>query len=847
MVFIVALLLSQMMMTRNPSPRRATILEDADEEDDDAQAQIMEPPRLVRRRLSELPHYNEQESVDGIDHDDDDDDSYQESSPSSSLHGNESGNMDASGSEYYDEEEEEDEEEEDASLEHPLRDEFSSSEQEEVLLDNDNHDEEDHDDNSDYTGDESEGKEGEGMSDHEPHSEYESAASSFYSVPIPTGATRTEEQDLTAASLHVLLQQPVDTTGSTTQDYDPPEWSTAMLSNAAGSLLPVARDTLLSKKTDRCSNDVSNGEHIQPVVMYNEGGDSMEVASTRDDCGVSFDPQQLQAAQQSSNPTVDDIVHNSFRDAILQEDATTLRHDDTTPMDGPHNTSTTASMHDKLQFAPDDCNLHKCMPPLTETARVVSPHDDQMEAKDSTPATKSESTPPADQHESTSVRLQQCSLPQNTDQENESPLQLPRRENVQTSVDGVSPQEWQRGEEILTQFSNLSTPCDQQAQAISLEKLVATAATSPQEEGIAENFFTEKPFQVWNLARDEGSSSRNVAATKNSLVVRQATETEQHSQAEKEMEAATEMGEPGPSVLPQLDWANCDASVASMKLKSQNDGGSQEGIQSASSPRSDGDEKANPKVEHSPDDESISPRNDCGRDHDDSSSSYVSTLPPDSDLVSEDANIQPPHRELPKSGLNVGDGLAHGNNSPRPSFESGSPQEPPQPWSTNDCPNSSSVAIDANEHGKAISAKGRDQLFPSPSSAFEVRGKRALDESPSSLLSPRDAKVPRLDEPEEIDFPMANNECDDLSSVEIFQVTSPLIKKKRKSRPFLASQIVPDWVPSKGLQVASENFEDSKWTIGLGDASSTKTPNAKPSVIPKAISIRRVPRKNMAA
>ena len=198
--------------------------------------------------------------------------------------------------------------------------------------------------------------------------------------------------------------------------------------------------------------------------------------------------------------------------------------------------------------------------------------------------------------------------------------------------------------------------------------------------------------------------------------------------------------------------------------------------------------------------------------------------------------------------------VAHGTESPMQSLKAGTcRKQSPLPPSTCECPMRTGEN-EENERRNGISLEVRPyQLLTSPSSCGlkGQRGKRFLEESNSfATASPRDSKSPRLDEA--VDFDVMANDPDDQSSVVFVTLAPPIVKNKRKSRPFSASQIVPDWVPSKGLQVASKNFDrDSKWDIGFvgggnscGKAPRTKkTPRPKISPIPKSISTRRACRK----
>ena len=69
------------------------------------------------------------------------------------------------------------------------------------------------------------------------------------------------------------------------------------------------------------------------------------------------------------------------------------------------------------------------------------------------------------------------------------------------------------------------------------------------------------------------------------------------------------------------------------------------------------------------------------------------------------------------------------------------------------------------------------------------------------------------------------------SSVEVVQISLP--KSSKKSRPFQHSSIVPDWVPSNGLQSISQKFmEDEPWNIIPDSHPSSKSPVRKSILLP---------------
>lgn len=196
---------------------------------------------------------------------------------------------------------------------------------------------------------------------------------------------------------------------------------------------------------------------------------------------------------------------------------------------------------------------------------------------------------------------------------------------------------------------------------------------------------------------------------------------------------------------------------------------------------------------------------------DDDESSYVSTLPPDSDYVSDDV-----------VGVNK-----------RKASSSG------------ETPRSSADTIFTPPPMCTLLHRQGDQTCLKPQqpslNGASTQEDGTLEQKSVEELERSRHHAPVFDAPEPSSGSkfgsLHERDFDDSSSVQVVQIVQTEGRssyKKRKARPFSASQIVPDWVPSKRLQSAAHNFmEDTMFQMATDTNDS-----ARKVAVPKAISIR---------
>lgn len=212
---------------------------------------------------------------------------------------------------------------------------------------------------------------------------------------------------------------------------------------------------------------------------------------------------------------------------------------------------------------------------------------------------------------------------------------------------------------------------------------------------------------------------------------------------------------------------------------------------------------------------------DCPSDKD-SSKSYVSTLPPDSDLVSEDPATN--QQESAQSQI------ACDGHEPTPRL----------PLHVLPIMNDDQPSTDKPEDHAFCPSPSPKPRQQSPNNTSTKSGKRQREEYP---FTPTEDSNVRRGRDHQHDADLGQSQTHDSPSVTLIQVThAASSSRKRKVRPFSTSQIVPDWIPSKGLQSISNDFvEDSTWNIMMG---SHLTARLTPSIpVPKSINVRRSTRK----
>ena len=348
-----------------------------------------------------------------------------------------------------------------------------------------------------------------------------------------------------------------------------------------------------------------------------------------------------------------------------------------------------------------------------------------------------------------------------------------------------SSSQWRRGDEILTQFSAASVGMggEELPTQVEQETLVVRAVSKPGDDG---------PFDGSKDAIDSGQPVDQIF-DKEFLPSKPLGEgvgdVNSHSRRHSEdFEAPNEIKPAVPCHAPEIErdveiYVPAKASVGEPHGETSEKQDSKRPIGSTNSQL-----------------KRLRTRDDHG-----STESYVSTLPPDSDQGSDNLITQLP------------------SDSPSPMLqfykESNFEEKPPV--------------------GTSPISPIENKGMTGPEKLPKQR-KRLLEDPVGSMLisSTRDTKCSRLDAGETAD--------DDNSSapVEVLKVIykpSPE-KRRRKSRPFSASHIVPDWVPSRGLQVVSRTFmEESKWKMG----SDGTIPSAKTdlSPIPRSINLPNSTRK----
>jgi hypothetical protein len=247
-----------------------------------------------------------------------------------------------------------------------------------------------------------------------------------------------------------------------------------------------------------------------------------------------------------------------------------------------------------------------------------------------------------------------------------------------------------------------------------------------------------------------------------------------------------------------------------------------------------------------------SPKNDCFS----TTESYVSTLPPDSDCTSEESDAfrfsvvedQPTPKKCTMEGS--------GSTSPSPplhvlalsqgvkpkSEEKGCTTPPGLEESDgNEKPHLGTLSRRSTRLAARQSRREdlaglttdsfhlEKTLGHASSSAKRKRGSKGTL-PPSSACIQEQRKLDRRGKGPSRKRPLVEALVDgDSDSVEIVQVSVPVSSKK--ARPFQNSSIVPDWVPSNGLQSISRQFmEDEPWNVTpkAGEPSSS-------NLVPKSI------------